>query len=324
MDIDECRRSSTASDVSMPGMGFSWRSIVGILCILTSSVLFTGLNVTSKVIYNSTTISAFEMSYLRCFVTIVANGLYASYLRLDMLAVSKHVAETLFYRVIFATCGFIFGFWGLRLMTFSEYTSVSYVYPMLTQVAAYILIREKLTIYDAVSCVMSFVGVIIIASHYTSNDPTKGATSIWVFSAPLIAAAFWALGDVYQRKIKSQIHYVICPMYLCVGGCIACALLAFLNNSQNNTYTHYDWKIVALVITAGLFGTVGTIFSTLAFQYEKAGRLVIFNYLSVPYALLIDYFYFEIDLSYYDVLGAFLIISGSGTITFLKGFGFIG
>jgi drug/metabolite transporter (DMT)-like permease len=303
--------------------GFSWKSILGILSILASSILFTGLNTISKVIYNSSNITAFEMAYLRCLTTIIANGLYAQYLKLDILAVSKHVAGTLFYRVIFATFGFVFGFLGLKLMSFSEYTSVSYVYPMLTQIAAYLIIKEKLTIYDGISCVLSFGGVLIIASHYNGGS-NKEAESLWVFAAPLTAAAFWALGDVYQRKIKAQIHYVVCPIYLCIGGCIGCSVLVLLYNSETNHYTSYSLKIVALIIVAGLFGTAGTVFSALAFQYEKAGRLVIFNYLSVPYALLVDYFYFKIDLNFYNLLGAFLIVAGSATITFLKGFGLIG
>lgn len=147
------------------------------------------------------------MAYLRCFTTIIANVTYRKYLGLDILAISKHVAGTLFYRVGFATFGFIFGFLGLRLMNFSECTSVSYVYPMLAQITVYLLIREKLTIYDALSCLLSFAGVLVIASHYSGRSG-KEAESLWIFAVPLIAATFWALGDVYRRKIKTQIHYI--------------------------------------------------------------------------------------------------------------------
>jgi len=322
MDIDECRRLTTASDISVGGTGFSWKSILGILAVLGSSIVFTGLNTFSKIVFNSSNITAFEMAYLRCLTNFIANGLYAQYLRLDMLAIPKRVAGTLFYRVIFSIFGFIFGFLGLKLMTFSEYTCVSYVYPMLTQIAAYLIINEKLTIYDGVSCVLNFAGVVIIAIHYEGGS-NKEAESLWVFAVPLIAATFWALGDVYQRKIKTQIHYVVSPIYICIGGCIGCSMLVLLVNSETNTHTNYNLRIIMLIIMVGIFGALGTVLVTLAFQYEKAGRLAIFTYLSVPYSLLVDYFYFKIDLNLYNLLGASLIVFGSATITFLRGFGFI-
>ena len=323
MDIDECRRSSVTSEISEVGGGFSWKSILGILCTLMTSILFTGLNVISKVIYNTSNITAFEMAYLRCLTTIVGNTIYAQFVNVDVLSIPKTCYKTLLKRIFCATSGFIFGFLALKLMTYSEYMSISYVYPMLTQITAYLLLREKLTIYDIISCITSFSGVIIIALNYKSGSSSENST-LWVFSVPLIAAVSWALGDVYQRKIKDRIHYVASPVYQCLGGCIGCSILALITDSKNNIFTHYDIRIFLLVFAAGVFGSLGTMFYALSFQYEKAGRLAVFNYLIVPYALLIDYFYFKIDLGWYNVLGGLLIISGSSVITFLKGFGYIG
>ncbi len=315
-------RCSSADSEQDMGNQFSWRSVLGIVCMLTAATLWAGLNVASKVLYNTTNITAFEVIYFRCFVPIVFTIVYAQMKNVDVLRVPTKAGRDLFYRVVLAIFGFCLGFCSLKIMSYSKYMTLVYVYPILTQFCAYFIIGERLTVFDVVNCVSSFAGVLIVAGHYRSESRKADSHTSepeWSFVLPLIAALFWALGDVYQRKIKGYIHHLVSPIYQYLGTCMVCGWIAFGMNMYRNSVTEYEPMTVLLLVLIGVFGLAGTAFYSFAFQLEKAGRLSALNYISVPYAVLVDHFYFHEHVDVYIIVGATLIISGSCAITVLKG-----
>jgi len=321
--MEKRRTSSIQSDNSVPGGGFSVESLLGICYMLIACIFWVALNITSKFLYLTTTITPYEVVYFRCMIPILISLVYCLVYKIDPLKIPEVAARPLFLRCVNALFGFALGFLALKLMSYSKYMSLAYVYPMLTQIAAYFMIHEKLTIYDILSCISSFCGVIIISTHYNPSSNKNTVEPRWAFIVPLGAAVFWALGDVYQRKIKSHIHAIVSPIYQYLISGSFLVGVAFISDSIKQEHTHYGVREFVLLFLVGAFGVAGTGFYALAFQKEKAGRLSALNYLSVPYALLSDYFIFHEVINWYNILGAFLIISGSCTITILKGFGFI-
>ncbi len=319
LDKADSRRTSSVDSSSG---GFSWRSVVGILCMNIGVVFWAGLNIVAKIVYNSSNISAFEFAYFRCMFAILISFVYVKAAGVDVFSIPLRASRALLLRVVYAMFGFAIGFWALKLMSYSKYVSLSYIYPIITQVAAYFLIGERLTVYDALSCVGSFFGVIVIETHSNSRSASSDEPS-WAFILPIITACFWALGDVYQRKLRNDVHFAVSPMYQYFGGSVLCALLGLVNTSHENVYTVYTPHVYLLLFICAALGTAGTVMYAIAFQLEKAGRLSPYGYLSIPYALVVGYFYFHDDVNGYNVLGAFLIMIGSCAIAVLKGFGVI-
>ncbi len=320
MEKIEAARRGSSTDA---GAGFSLRSVVGILCMNAAILFWVGLNVATKVLYNTSNISAFEFSYFRCSLGLLMSYVYAKWKGIDVLAIPRVAGRDLFIRSSTAMFGFALGFWSLQLMSYSKFVSLTYVYPMITQIASYFILGERLTVYDFLGCAGSFLGVLIIETHSQKSSSTSNSEPAWAFIVPLVTAVFWAMGDVFQRKIRQHVHYVVSPMYQYLSGSILCAALGFVSTSYRGTYTIYTPRVFALLLLTAALGTAGTVMYAIAFQLEKAGRLSPIGYLTILYALVVGYFYFHDDLNVYSVVGAMLIMCGSFTIAVLKGCGFI-
>ncbi len=302
--------------------GFSWRSMVGIMCMNLGVIFWAAMSIVAKVVCNTSNISGFEFAYFRCMFAILISFVYVKITGVDVLNIPLRASGALFLRVTHAMLGFATGFWALKIMSYSKYVSLSYIYPLITQIGAYFILGERLSVYDGISCVGSFFGVVVIETNSNSRSANSDEPS-WAFILPLLTAYFWGMGDVYQRKLSGDIHFVVSPMYQYLGGSVLCAMLGMANTSYKNVYTEYTPRVCLLLFVCAALGAAGTLMYAVAFQLEKAGRLSPYDYLSIPYALIVGYFYFHDDVNGYNILGAFLIMIGSCAIAVLKGFGVI-
>ena len=64
------------------------------------------------------------------------------------------------------------------------------------------------------------------------------------------------------------------------------------------------------VLSIGVFGLIGQVFMTKAYQIAEASVLAPFKYAGLIYALAFGYFFFEETFSFLPMLGIGLIVAG--------------
>ncbi len=134
-------------------------------------------------------------------------------------------------------------------------------------------------------------------------------------SLALIGAFFGALVGLYIRQISNyaKMHFLMSPMAFVLGNVILCPIfLAFkLINVPIDPTSHviteqgtmgtqlhvYSWQDVITLFSLALMIYFQQIFMTLAFTYEKAGRVAPVNYLQIILCCLADIMIFGTKLS---------------------------
>lgn len=78
-----------------------------------------------------------------------------------------------------------------------------------------------------------------------------------------------------------------------------------------------------LILLASIFSFFGQVFSSRAFQLEKAARIAAISYIQLVTGFLWDIFYFEATLEWHHIVGSILIIGMIIVFGLLKAFGVI-
>ena len=92
----------------------------------------------------------------------------------SLFYVPPHLRCLLFARCFFGTASFTLLFISLKYVTYSTSILLSSLYPIFTAVGAWLLMNEKLTIFDILALFLSLTGVTFFAFPQIFGDkPTQ-------------------------------------------------------------------------------------------------------------------------------------------------------
>jgi len=300
--------------------------IFGIMCAILAALLWSFFAMVSKQIYITSNISPFDMVYFRCFVPLVISMFYIVYMRINILKISKEIAADFTIRCLSWAILVILNFISMKIMTLSRYTIILFTGPIFTSIFGYFMLGDKLSIYDFVSCISSFIGVIIVATNPNSQKKSSVMQDEpwWAFLCPLISAIITGMSDNIQRRISTKIDKIVLQSWLYMATmCIAPMISFGFHSYESESFRGFSIVAIILLIVHGFIGIIAINFYMLSLKYEKAGRAAAVNYLQIVFISMIDVFYFGLSVDLRDILGAILIIACSFTITFLKAFDII-
>jgi len=213
-----------------------------------------------------------------------------------------------------------FRFMALKLLSISQATLLVFTNPIFTSLLAFICIRERVTIYDIIASLVSFVGVFLVVQGDLKNSGNEERQHFNIAGVvcALIAAFFSSCVYVMLRKIGKKTHYMIPPFYFGAGaGLLSIPVFLSMDYIEDKATYYGDYGFL-LLLGAGVAGYFAQMFSSLACQEEKAGRVASVNYLQVLYTYLIDIFWFGMGLTTENIIGASLILFGNVFISGLK------
>ena len=306
---------------NMPGnSSFQWKSVLGMVSCILACEFFSCMNGFCKQLYNTSNVTAWEIIYWRSLALVIFNAIIAQVDGSSMLVVPKKLGWSLFWKVLSGIVCVIFMFYQTKVMSFSKSTAIYFVYPAFTMLFAYLIMNEQITRYDVISCAVSFIGVIVIVFDPNGSKKINDVEEepIWAPIIPILGAAFCAVTDVYTRVLGTDVHCTVSPGYFGLGGLFIFGI-ALGDFSSTNTTTHYNTETIINLFVVSISGFVSQILLTIAFQFEKAGRIAILSYLQVVNACLIDIFIFKIPITVLQYFGIILIVSSGGGLMILKG-----
>ena len=226
-------------------------------------------------------------------------------------------------RVVTSCLMNIFMNMSLELIPYSLFVVLYQTSPFMTSILSYCVNGEKITCFEALGMVLSFIAVSCIAYSAEQSAEVdeeveagveKSATQYLLgIGFILLAAACLSGCAVFNRSLKT-IDFNVVMVYQGIFG-ILIASSYEIGRTVISGSDESIWRLVSLYdasdsgfLGVGLLMDVGGLFClTIAYQKSECGFVSLVGFVRIVYALLVDVFIFEESIG-------FVAITGSGVI----------
>ena len=210
-----------------------------------------------------------------------------------------------FYRSFFGAIAMAAIFVGLRNLQLAEVTSLAFSAPIWVVVFSIIFLSEKIRTKRWVAVGLGFIGVIIISKPGFDN-----LNYYYIF--PIIFCIGFAGVSIIIRKLTlvGESIWLIAFYFSIVSG--IGGLL---------TFPFGDWVVpdkydLFFLILIGFFGGVANLMLTQSYKLAEVTLTTPLKYLSLIFAIIFGFYFFNEVPSVNTLLGAGLIVISSGIIFF--------
>ena len=196
-------------------------------------------------------------------------------------------------------------FWSIKLLPFATAVSLRYLAPIFAGILAIFFLKERITLLQWGCFLMAFIGVVLLKGF----DPRVSllGLSVILFSALLSGVVFNLI-----RKIGQGDHTLIIVNYFMFIAMMVGLIFSIFNWVQPQPHE------LLILLSLGIFGFVGQVFMTKAYQIASIGTVAPFKYLESVFALLVGWVWFGEKYSLFALLGIVLILAGMILNVFVK------
>jgi drug/metabolite transporter (DMT)-like permease len=195
--------------------------------------------------------------------------------------------------VISLTCFFQ----SLNYLSVGTAVSLRYIAPIFATIFAFIFLKEKIKPMQWFLFLVAFIGVLIIKG-FGGNLNAFGLTLI------ILSAIFLGVIFVVIRKIGNTENPLVIINYFMIMAFLFGGMMS-INNWK--TPSLVEW---VLLLSLGVFGYVGQLYMTKAFQAQETSVIAPLKYLEVVFMIMIGASRFGEVYNLWTLLGVFLILIG--------------
>lgn len=177
-------------------------------------------------------------------------------------------------------------------------TAVVLSAPIIATVLAIFILGERVRLSRMIAVSIGFCGILLIVK------PGFGSTNPAIYAA-LGAAVLFAFVIVWLRKLNRTEHPLCISFYYNVAGFAVFATWTLLTG-LSASWTQAP-ALLGLVLPLGILGAAQQILLSYSFRYADASLLAPFEYLSLPFALIVGFVF-------WNELPDALALSGAGLI----------
>ena len=193
--------------------------------------------------------------------------------------------------VISLTCFFQ----SLNYLSLGTAVSLRYTSPIFAAIFALMFLKEKVKPIQWFLFLIAFVGVLIIKGFGVDVN------SIGIIFA-ILSALFLGLIFVLIRKIGDSENSLVIINYFMVMAFVFGGLMSI------NHWTNPNLLEWLLLLSLGVFGYVGQLYLTKAFQSYETNVIAPLKYLEVVFMILIGTFWYQETYNFWTLLGVLLIM----------------
>ena len=202
--------------------------------------------------------------------------------------------KVLFLRGLFGTLALASLFICLQKMPLAVASTLINLTPILTVVIAHFYLKERASTTQWVFLLFSFVGV------YLVRGGLEPVPLQWM-ALGVFAAICASLAYTCVRQLRLSEDPLVVIMYFPL---VTVPLIGPVMVYQWETPQGMDWVIL---LGIGLLTQGAQYFLTLAYQMEKASKVMIFNYTGLFWGVFFGYVLFNEDLTHRQILGIFIV-----------------
>ncbi len=208
-----------------------------------------------------------------------------------------------FYRSFIGAIAMYAIFVGLRNLELAEVTSMAFSGPIWVVIFSILFLGEKVRITRWLAVGLGFLGVLIISKPGFDN-----LNLYYIF--PIIFTLGFAGVSIFIRKLT----LVGEPVYLIAFYFSVCSAIFGLFTLPLGGWlipTIYD---LGLLILIGLFGSIANLLLTKSYQLAEVSLTTPLKYLSLVFAIIFGFYFFNEIPTIYTLSGAGLIVVSSAII----------
>ncbi len=203
----------------------------------------------------------------------------------------------LILRGLFGAGALILFYETLQQIPLASAVTIGFLAPIFTTILGIFIAREKVKPVQWLFFLLAFVGVVMVQGF----DPRVP----WFYLIiGVVATLFSGLAQNFVRKINTQEHPLVIIFYF-----------PLITTPLSGAYSFFHWVPPqgwdwAILITIGLFTQFAQFFMTKSIQLEELSKVSIIRYLSIVYALIFGYIFFDETYSLLAYAGMGLAILG--------------
>ncbi|MDO6811113.1 DMT family transporter [Zobellia galactanivorans] len=259
--------------------------------MIISALAFTLMNVAVKQLQHY---SVYQIVLFRGFGSFLLTMAILKRLKVPILGNNK---KLLVLRAIVGTSSMTLFFMSLKYLSAGTAVSLRYLAPIFSAIFAIYLLKEKIKPLQWLFFIISFLGVLILKGLDSHLDNTGLAL---VFAAAILSGLVY----IIISKIGKGDHPIVIVNYFMFTATVFGGILAI---PTWNTPIGSDWLFFA---TLGVFGFIGQLYMTKAFQIASNNLVAPFKYLEVLFTGLIGFMWLGETYTQWSLLGILLIIAG--------------
>ncbi len=262
----------------------------GVVYILVATLAFAFMNTLAKEL---TTFHSMQIVFFRAFGTFAFVFPYMLYRKVSIIGNNP---KWLFLRGLVGVISLSTFFMVLQRIPLGSAISIRYLGPIFGAIFAFYFLKEKVKSLQWLSFAIAFAGVIVLKGFDVRIDFISLALI-------LISAVFVGMVFVLIRYLSDKESYLTIINYFMVISMTVS--LFFIGQWRMPVGT--EWYPI---MSIGVFGLVGQVFMTKAFEMEETSVLAPFKYMELVWALIMGFLFFGETYTWLPFMGILLIILG--------------
>jgi len=233
----------------------------GIGFIIIAVFSFSIMNVMAK---HLSAMHPMQVVFFRAFGSI---AFILPYMLINRVSIIGNHPKLLFLRAFVGIISLATFFWAIQRIPLGSAISIRYLGPIFGAVLAYYFLKEKVNYKQWLSFGIAFSGVLVLKGFDYRID-------LFSFSLVLISAFFVGMVFALIRYLGTREHFfTIINYFLSLATISGLAFVSYWRMPIGEEW----WSVIGI----GIFGLIGQVFMTKAFQLEEASILAPFKYLEL-------------------------------------------
>lgn len=263
----------------------------GVKYMLYSTVFFSFMQLLVK---KMDYIPFYEIIFFRAIISCFISGSTILNEGISFLGNNK---KLLLLRGLFGTASLTSFFYALHNVPLGSAITIVNIKPFLILIIASVVLKEKISIYQWVFFLISFIGILVVKGFDTRIDALGLASVVG-------AAGFAAVAHTIVRYLRKSDHPVVIIFYFTIVTLPLITPVTIMNWVQPEKW---DWL---MLLSIGVVTHFGQLFLTKAYQSTEMNKVSNIYYLGIVFAMVYGYLFFEETFSFEVFIGLGLVISG--------------
>lgn len=268
----------------------------GVIMIIISAFCFAWMNIFVRLAGD---IPSVQKSFFR---NLVAAGFAGAIIGREHMAlqVKKEARLFLAARCIFGTIGILCNFYAIDHLLVADASILNKLSPFFAIVFSYFLLRERITLFQAVCVGTAFAGCLFVVKPGFQNAALVPAL-IGVCGGLGAGIAYTMVRKLGTLGIKGP----IIVFYFSLSSCLIVVPWIVLH------FAPMSFRQFLILLAAGLCAAGGQFSITKAYSYAPAKKISIYDYSQIIFAMVLGYLMFGEIPDGYSFVGYTLIVAAS-------------
>lgn len=217
----------------------------------------------------------------------------------------KASVPDLLLRALFGTAAVLMYFYAVDHLILSDATALNKMSPFFTIFFSYLILKEKITKFQAVAVLIAFAGSMFVVKPSFSNVALFPAT-LGLLSGILAGIAYVMVRKLSERGVNSRFVVFFFSAFSCA------VLLPFLIFD----YHPMRWGQLGFLLLAGLFAGGGQFAVTAAYFNAPARDISLYSFSEIIFSSLLSLFVFGQLPDHWSMIG-YLVIFAMAALVYL-------